>query len=289
MQNEKGMQLRPIFRRISATPRARALAAAGVALSMLAAPAAAQAVTLTGSGSSAAQPYMLELFKGYSRTHRGIRFKYVPDGGNAGVKDVQAGRVQFAINTRPPEPSDAGTTYEKLFLDALCIGVNSSNSISNISLGDLKNIFLGIDTNWSQVLGSNLHTTIDPIGRNSAAGTYTFFQQSVLGGRTQAGNVLQDTSDGLVQIGIERDKNSIGYVGLAHSKGSHEKALRVNGVGCNAGNIRKKSYPLYRYDWAVIPTSHPSRKVEKFLDWVRTSKAAGKIINRAGAVAAFNK
>ena len=111
----------------------------------------------------------------------------------------------------------------------------------------------------------------------------------MLGGQTQAGNVLQDTSDGLVQIGIEKDKNAIGYVGLAHSKGSHEKALKVNGVGCVDRNVRKKSYPLFRYDWAVLPTSHPSVKVEKFLDWTRTSKAAGKLINRAGAVAAFNK
>jgi phosphate transport system substrate-binding protein len=257
-------------------------------MAVLAAPAAAGAVTLIGSGSSAAQPYMLELFKGYSRLHHKIHFKYIPDGGNAGVKDVQSRRSQFAINTRPPEPSDAGTTYVKLFLDGLCIAVNKSNSLGNISLGDLKRIFLGVDNNWSQIAGSNLSTTIDPIGRNSAAGQYTFFQSSVLDGATQASNVAQDTSDGLVQVGIGHDPNSIGYVGLAHSS-KPAKALRINGVGCTARNIRRKSYPLFRYDWGVIPTAHASARVEKFLDWVRTSKAAGKIINRAGAVAAFNK
>ena len=99
------MQLRSI------RPRVRAVTALAVSLPLLALAPAAQAVTLTGSGSSAAQPYMLELFKAYSRIHRNVHFKYIPDGGNAGVKDVQAGRVLFAINTRPPEPSDAGTTY----------------------------------------------------------------------------------------------------------------------------------------------------------------------------------
>jgi ABC-type phosphate transport system substrate-binding protein len=101
------------------------MAVGALTLTMLAAPAVAGAQTLTGSGSSAAQPYMLELFKEYSSIHKSIKFKYVPDGGNAGVKDVQSGRSQFAINTRPPEPSDAGTTYVKLFLDGLCIDVNS--------------------------------------------------------------------------------------------------------------------------------------------------------------------
>ncbi len=114
-------------------PRVRTLSALAASVGVLAVPAAAHAVTLTGSGSSAAQPYMLELFKGYSTIHKQIRFKYVADGGNAGVKDVQAGRVQFAINTRPPEPSDGGTTYDKLFLDGLCIGVNSANSINSAS------------------------------------------------------------------------------------------------------------------------------------------------------------
>jgi len=268
--------------------RLRTLGVAAAAAAMLAAPAAASAVTLTGSGSSAAQPYMLELFKGYSQLHHSIHFKYVADGGNAGVKDVQASRFEFSINTRPPQPSDAGTTYEKLFLDGLCIAVHPSNSISNITLPTLKNIFLGVDTAWNQVDGSNLSTTIDPIGRNSAAGQYTFFQQSVLGGATQATNVAQDTSDGLVQVGVGHDPNAIGYVGLSHS-GSPVKAISVNGVPCQASTIRSKTYPLFRFDWAVIPTSHPSVKVEQFLDWVRTSAAAGSIINRAGAVAAFNK
>ena len=276
------------MRTINVSRRAKAVAVVALSAGTLAAPAAAQAVTLTGSGSSAAQPYMLELFKTYSSLHKSIRFKYIPDGGNAGVKDVQSGRSQFAINTRPPEPSDAGTTYVELFLDGLCIDVNSHNSLSDISLSSLKNVFLGVDNNWSQVGGSNLSTTIDPIGRNSAAGQYTFFQQAVLGGATQASNVAQDTSDGLVQIGIERDPNAIGYVGLAHS-GKPAKAIAVNGVSCTAANIRKKTYPLYRYDWGVIPSTHPNAQVVKFLEWTRSSKIAGKVINQAGAVAAFNK
>ena len=144
-----------------------------------------------------------------------------------------------------------------------------------------------MDTNWSQVPGSNLTTTIDPIGRNSAAGQYTFFQAAVLGGQTQSSNVLQDTSDGLVQIGVEKDRSSIGYVGLAHS-GSGVKKLTISGVACDAAHIRSKTYPLFRYDWGVFPSGHPTVQVLQFFSWVRTSAAAGKILTEAGAVPAFN-
>ena len=46
---------------------------------------------------------------------------------------------------------------------------------------------------------------------------------------------------------------------------------------------------LFRYVWAVLPTKNPNTDAERFFDWVRTSKAAGKIIASAGAVPAFNK
>ena len=62
--------LREMIRKNPVRLRARTLVALGASLSVLAVPAAAHAVTLTGSGSSAAQPYMLELFKGYSKIHK---------------------------------------------------------------------------------------------------------------------------------------------------------------------------------------------------------------------------
>jgi ABC-type phosphate transport system substrate-binding protein len=60
-------------------------------------------------------------------------------------------------------------------------------------------------------------------------------------------------------------------------------------VSCSQANIKNETYPLFRYIWGVLPTGHASRTVETFFDWVRTSKQAGQIIQRAGAVPAFNK
>ncbi len=270
--------------------RVRGLAALSVVVAMVALPATAGAQTLFGSGSSAEQPILNVLFRAYNRLHPSIKFNYLADGGNAGVQDVQAGRRLFAVNTRPPLPSDAGTTYFKLFLDGLCVAVNPSNSISGLTITQAKDIFTGVATNWSQIAGSNLTTTIDPVGRNSSAGSYTFFQQAVLGGETQSSNVHPVTSDGLVATSVSKDQSAIGYVGLAHTgKGSGVKTVTLNGVACNQANIKNETYPLFRYIWGVLPTNGASRTVEKFFDWVRTSKQAGQIISRAGAVPAFNK
>jgi phosphate transport system substrate-binding protein len=285
----RGVEERRIEKGTTLRSRTRAFLGLAAVVPALALPATSGAATLFGSGSSAEQPILNVLFRGYNKLHHNIRFNFLSDGGNAGVKDVQAGRREFAVNTRPPLPSDSRTTQFKLFLDGLCVAVNPSNSLSNLSIAQTKDIFTGVDTNWSQV-GGNLSSTIDPVGRNSSAGSYTFFQQAVLGGASQSANVHPVTSDGLVATAIHGDKSAIGYVGLAHAgKGSGIKALRLKGVACSTANIKNETYPLFRFIWAVLPTSDPSVQVQKFISWVRTSKAAGQIISRAGAVPAFNK
>jgi phosphate transport system substrate-binding protein len=268
----------------------RTIVATAVVTPALAVPASAAATTVLGSGSSAEQPIVTALFAGYKHVKPSVNFIYNPDGGNAGVKDVQDKTSQFAINTRAPLPSDSGTIQFKLYLDGLCVAVNKANRLSNLKIKNAANIFLATFTSWSQVSGSNLSSTIDPIGRNSSAGSYTFFQQAVLNGATQASSVQQLASDGLVANAIKGDRNAIGYVGLAHSgKGSGIKTVKLNGVACKAANIKSQHYAMSRFIWGVLPHKHTSQAAAKFFDWVRTSKAAGQIINSAGAVSAFNK
>jgi phosphate transport system substrate-binding protein len=271
--------------------RIKTLAITAMAVLGLAVPASAGAQTLIGSGSVAAQPVLQALFKAYTaNVNPKIKFLYTPDGGNAGIKDVQNGTSQFAGQARTPLPSDAGTTYIKLYLDGLCMDVNPKNSISNISIQALHDIYRGLLTNWGTVGGSNLTTTIDPVGRDTNGGTYTFFLQSVLNNELPASNVNALTADGLVVNAVKQDPNAIGYAGLAWQK-KGIKPISVENVKCEAKNISVEplKYPLSRYIFLVLPTASPSPAVQKFADWARTSPEAGEIINKAGGVAAFNK
>ena len=134
--------------------RIKTLAVAAGMLIALAAPASAAATTLIGSGSVAAEPVLRPLFSKYQKvTHGKAHFLYTANGGNAGVADVQSGRSQFAGQARPPLPSDAGTTYIKLYLDGLCVDVHPSNSLSNLSIPQVADIYHAVTTNWSQVPG----------------------------------------------------------------------------------------------------------------------------------------
>jgi phosphate transport system substrate-binding protein len=265
------------------------LSLAGVFALLLLVPASASAKTLIGSGSTSAQPYMEALFQGYKHVDPSINFIYTGDGGNAGVKDVQAGRSMFAAQSRPPLPSDAGTTYVKLFLDGLCVDVNTSNKLTELSVSQTADIFTGTLTSWSQLPGSGLSTTIDAVGRDSTSGSFSFFTAAILNGATQGSNVNTLASDGLIANAIRRDPNAIGYVGLAYQKNPGLRPLKLNGLPCADQYIKTLQYPLSRFIWLVLPTASPDIDVQKFADWVRTSVAAGEIISNGGAVPAFNQ
>ncbi len=270
--------------------KSRSLVGALVALAALAiGPAAANAATVFGSGSSAMVPYLESLLKGYKKVDPKFKVVYTANNGNAGAKDVQDGKSQFALQTRPPLPSDSGLSYSKLFLDGLCVAVNPSNNVNGLSIQQVKDIYLGTVTQWSGV-GSNVGSPISAFGRFSTAGLYTFFQSAVLGGATQASNVTALDKDGEVAVAVKNNKAGIGYVGLANSKPGQSgvKRLKLNGQPCQASAIRTLKYPLSRYGWIVLPAKKPNKSATRFADWVRTSYAAGKIIDKAGAVPAFN-
>ncbi len=276
--------------------------AASLALAVPGSAAAASGGTIIGSGSSAAQTYLQDLFAAYTKTAagKGLKLKYTADGGNAGVQDVQSGTSEFALQTA--QPSTTSVTSNPLFLDAETIAVNKSNKLTKISEPEAADIFEGKISSWTGVSGSGLSTTIHPYGREPTAGLYTIFQKVVLNGATFGSDVTAESSDGLVATEVGSVANSIGYIGLANSKKSGVKALSVsikNGgtaYAPTAANVKafgktggKSGYPLTHFDWVVLPNKGANATVKAFFNWVKTSSAAASVINQAGAVPYFNK
>ena len=112
-------------------------------------------------------------------------------------------------------------------------------------------------TNWNQIPGSGLETTIDPVGRDTNGGTYNFFLQAVLNNELPSSNVNALTADGLVVNAVKQDPNAIGYAGLAW-QGNGIKTLKVNGVPASRRTISVEplKYPLSRYIFIVLPTGN---------------------------------
>ena len=194
----------------------KALAAGMAAFIGLVMPAAAGAKTLIGSGSVAAQPVLEALFHKYEKVNKGqVKFVYTANGGNAGVQDVQNGTSQFAGQARPPLPSDAGTTYMKMYLDGLCIDVNPANKRAT---SRSRRWPTSTTADHQLEPGAWLGPRHDDRRRSAVTrteGRTTSSSSRCSTTSRPATNVNALTSDGLVANAVKRDPNAIGYFGLA--------------------------------------------------------------------------
>jgi phosphate transport system substrate-binding protein len=154
-------------------------------------------------------------------------------------------------------------------IESIVVYVNQSNSVRELSLADLKGIFTGEITNWSQLGGSNHRITL--YSGESTGGINDYFQQAVLGG-AEADNFWGKASTKELVEAVARDKDGIGYSTFyPMASGVHLVAIRKAkgspAIEPTSDNIRKHSYPLTRtVFWYVA--EHPTGALREFLSWI---------------------
>jgi phosphate transport system substrate-binding protein len=136
--------------------------------------------------------------------------------------------------------------------DGIVIVVNPSNPINEITLEQLKKIYTGAWTDWSQVGGDAGEFIV--FSRESSSGTYVFFQEHVLkkDDYTPKARLMPATSSIIQAVG--EDKLAIGYVGLGYAADAagSVKVLKVRvdeatpGVLPSEDSIRSGAYPISR-------------------------------------------
>ncbi len=261
------------------TTRAVALAAVSAfALPAAALPAIAAAKpTITLSGSTTVAPLAAQLIPQYLRFCRHCaRFKLLQGGSNIGISDVSTGRVSIGDSSRDPQNGDpGGLVFNPIARDAICLISNPANPIGNLSQTDVQSIFSGKVRSWSQVSGASISGTIDLYTRNSASGTHDAFQKLIMGKTPVASFASQFSANGLVEQAVQRDPHGIGYVSLHFGAGVH--AVAYQGVACNLRNAKSGQYAAVR-NLYMVTLGNPHGAVGKFINWIRHSAAANRII-----------
>jgi len=99
--------------------------------------------------------------------------------------------------------------------DGIAVVVHPQNPVGVLTMEQLKKIYTGAYTKWSQVGGPD--EAIILLSRESNSGTYMFFQEHVLekADYAQATRLMPATS-AIVQA-VSTDKTAIGYIGLGYA------------------------------------------------------------------------
>jgi phosphate transport system substrate-binding protein len=263
--------------------KSMALAACGVIV--VGAPAANAAAktkktTITLSGSTSVAPLSTLLMQSYTKSGPGkgkVIFRQAQGGSDVGIADVARQRVTIGNSSRDPKATDpGGLVFNKIAKDALCLVVNDSNTTTNLTQAQVQAIYSGKVRDWANIPGSGKTGTINLITRTAASGTQDAFQKIFLGSAVVSSAAAAKASSGLVATAVSSDPNAIGYVSLDFA--SKIKTVGYNGVACNLQNAKTGEYGGVRNFWMVTHGA-ATGEVKKFINWIRTSPAARKIVS----------
>jgi phosphate transport system substrate-binding protein len=101
-----------------------------------------------------------------------------------------------------------------------------------------------------------------------------------MGGRDYPSSSLKMAGNEQIAQEVAKNKNGIGYVGLAYSKTPGTKALPIDGVEPVAANAKKYAYARLCYLYAP---DKPTAEAAAFLDFVK-SPAGQSIVQKVGFI-----
>jgi phosphate transport system substrate-binding protein len=146
--------------------------------------------------------------------------------------------------------------------------VSESNPVKQLTLAQVRDIYLGVTSNWKQVGGADGPIVL--YGRENSSGTYVYFKDHVLGGRDFSARCQTLPGTAAVVNAVARDAKGIGYGGAAYAKGVRElgiqKAAGAPAVMPSEATVRDGSYPISR-DLYFYTRTRPAGPVKQFVDW----------------------
>ncbi|MBE0645776.1 MAG: phosphate ABC transporter substrate-binding protein [Bacteroidetes bacterium] len=213
---------------------------------------------------------------------------YVEGGGSAtGIDALIEGDVDLCTASRTLRADEARRLLEKrgslgisvlTAKDALSVYLHPDNPLHNLTQAQLRGLFTGTITRWDAIGGAPLPVQV--ISRSPNSGTYLFFEEHILEGRTYAETaVIVPTTPAVIRQ-VQANPGAIGYGGVAY--GAEVIHASVDGVAPTQENVMNGTYPISRYLY-LYAAAIPDGLVKEFIDWV-LSIAGQQIVHEVGYI-----
>ncbi len=204
-------------------------------------------------------------------------------------------RADMAVLTRELEPEERSVMVKggmelegyRFARDAIVVIVNPVNRLENIAADDLRRIYRGEVTDWSELGGRP--GAIEPVVPAPESDRMAAFVQRVMGGDPPTAPAARADSDSGVVARVLRTPGAIGFVSMRWAdRGA--KALRVATLAglpywkADPENVYKGQYPLARYCNMYVRAGG-SKLANGLVTWV-SSLDGQKIVHEAGLVPA---
>ncbi|MBM6952639.1 phosphate ABC transporter substrate-binding protein [Enorma phocaeensis] len=162
--------------------------------------------------------------------------------------------------------------------------VSLNVTVDDLSLDQLKGIFSGEITNWSEVGGEDAE--IHVLNRKSGSGTRATFEAAVFGAGAEESTFKGDAEldkSGDVQTQMGSTDNAISYLDFSHFDETKFKAIKVNGVDPTDENVTDNSFPIWATEHMYCQEDADEVTVA-FLEYMLSDDVQGSLVEEQGFI-----
>ena len=205
----------------------------------------AGAVTISISGSTSVGPLMEAVAEKYESENSNVSIEIQQIGSSAGVKDTINGINEIGMASRELKDEEKAEVLGTIIcFDGIALIVNKANTVKDITMEQIKDIYTGKITNWSELGGGDSEIVV--ISREEGSGTRGAFEELI--GYTPEELVQSaqiSDGNGNVKTTVEGNENAIGFVSFEYLDDAII-SLTLEGVEPNAANVKSGEYLISR-------------------------------------------
>ncbi len=230
--------------------------------------------TYRGAGTGAGLESLTALATRFQAKHAGVTFKLEDVGADTSIALVANGDADFGFLSRDLKP-DEKTRLTSIPYAGTGTGlaVNPLNAIGALTTEQVRKIYTGEITDWSQVGGQA--GDIRPLVRERGSSTRASFEAYFFAGKATYGKNVIEVVESVATYQAVRDfKGAIAMITIQKTT-AEDKTLRllaVDGVAATTRNVNSGAYPVRR---PIILTLHPDPArlkpaVSAFFDFIKS-------------------
>jgi len=233
--------------------------------------------TIEVGGSTSVTPLMEVLKAEYEKSRSNVKVNISGTGSGDGI--TNAG-VTYHIGMSSRELTAAelgrGLNAVTIAIDGIAVIVNRNNAVSNLTIQQIRDIYTGTITNWSQVGGRNAPIAV--VSREEGSGTRGAFEEIIGFQGRLLSNANQLTSTGAILANVASNQDAIGYISLG-SVTDTVKSLSVGGVAATTLNVSRGTYRVAR-PFILLTGNNATSAATAFVNWIRGPAGQAIITSR---------
>jgi len=239
-------------------------------------------------GSTTVLPIAQKIAEAYMKEHPGVKISISGGGSGNGIKALIDKSTDIADSSRFIKEKEVQLAVENgqypvpfaVAYDCIVPVVHPTNSMTNLTMSQLKDIYMGRIRNWKEIGGPDRPVVV--VSRDTSSGTYEVWHEKVLEKeRVFPGALLQASNGAVVQV-VSNNKNAIGYIGLGYLE-QNVKPLTVNGISGSAETTLNGTYPISRALYMFTP-GWPEGDALNFINYVTNPKKGQIMVGEIGFV-----